>query len=440
MRNREAGVDLAGVAVPRQRAAALPRAVADALSSVTADRLVALVQDLVRIPSVTGSAAESEAQHLLAGWMRDAGLETDLWQVDLPAVTADPAFPGMEAPRDEAWGLAGSFGGTDGPTLVLNGHVDVVPTGDLAAWTVAPFGGAVRGDRVYGRGTCDMKGGLACQLIAVAVLREAGVRLRGRVLLESVVGEEDGGLGTFATLRRGYVGDLAVVCEPTSTALVPACAGALTFRVTVPGLSAHASVRDQGVDAVDKYLLVHQALRRLEELRNRDPHPLMARYAIPYPLSVGVVRAGEWASSVPDLLVAEGRLGVALGEDPASARQQLEDCLAAVCADDPWLATHPVRVEWYGGQFAPGMLASSSPLLGLVSEAHAHLTGTTPEVYGAPYGSDLRLLTAGGVPTLHYGPGDVRHAHAPDESVPVDELVTVTRTLVLLAADVCGVA
>jgi acetylornithine deacetylase len=345
----------------------------------------------------------------------------------------------MEARRDEAWGLVGAVGGTDGPTLVLNGHVDVVPTGDLAAWTTDPFAGVVRGDRVLGRGSCDMKAGLACQLMAVMALQEAGVRLRGRVLLHSVVGEEDGGLGTFATLRRGHGGDLAVICEPTSTALVPACAGALTFRITVPGLAVHASVRHEGVDAMDKYLLVHEAMRRLEATRNRDPHPLMARYLIPYPLSVGTVRAGDWASSVPDLLVAEGRLGVALGEEPAAARHELESCLAAVCADDPWLAGHPVQIEWYGGQFAPGMVPSSSPLLGYVAAAHRQLTSTTPEVHGAPYGSDLRLLVAGGIPTLLYGPGDVRHAHAPDESVPVEELVTVTRTLVLLASQVCGV-
>ena len=419
---------------------ALHPTVADALAQVSADRLVPLLQELLAVPSVTGSAAESEAQHRLAARLQQTGMDTDLWQVDLAATTADPDFPGMEAPRGEAWGLVGSWGGGDGPVLVLNGHIDVVPTGDPAAWTADPWAGTVRGERVLGRGACDMKAGLACQLMAVEVLRDAGVRLRGSLLLESVVGEEDGGLGTFATLRRGHRGDLAVICEPTSTAVVPACAGALTFRVTVPGLSVHASVRDTGVDAIEKYMLVHHALRRLEAHRNRDPHPLMARWSLPYPLSVGTVRAGDWASSVPDLLVAEGRLGVALGEPVEHARAELEQCLAEVSADDPWLREHPVRVEWPGGQFAPGMLAADSPLPALVARAHRRITGRAPDVHGVPYGSDLRLLTGlGGVPTLHYGPGDVRHAHALDESVPVDELVTVTRTLVLLAAQVCGV-
>ena len=429
--------------IPAQPRPDLPRGVADALALVEPASLVALLQELLAVPTVTGSAAESEGQHRLDGRLRAAGLDTDLWSVDLPATLADPDFPGMEAPRDEAWGLVGSWGGNDpdAPTVVLNGHLDVVPTGGPELWTVDPWQGRVRDGRVLGRGACDMKGGLACQVMAVEALRRAGVQLRGRVQLQSVVGEEDGGLGTFATLRRGYRGDLAVICEPTSGALVTATAGALTFRLTVPGRSAHGSMRREGVDAVEKYLQVHLALRRLEEVRNRDAAPLMARYALPYPLSVGMVHAGDWASSVADSLVAEGRLGVALGEPVEQARAQLEAAVAEVCADDPWLTSHPVRVEWVGGQFASGSVAPEAPVVQAVSAAHYRLHGGRPAVHGVPYGSDLRLLTGlGGVPTVHYGPGDVRHAHAPDESVPVDELVAVTRTLVLLVASVAGVA
>ena len=433
---------VAPVLVPAQRGDDLARGVADALALVDPASVVGLLQELLAVPTVTGSAAESEGQHLLEVRLRAAGMDTDLWSVDLPTITADPDFPGMEAGRDEAWGLVGSWGGEDpdAPTVVLNGHLDVVPTGGPELWTVDPWQGRVRDGRVLGRGACDMKGGLACQVLAVEVLRRAGVRLRGRVQLQSVVGEEDGGLGTFATLRRGYRGDLAVISEPTSGALVIASAGALTFRLTVPGRSAHGSMRLEGVDAVEKYLLVHQALRRLEARRNGDVTPLMARYALPYPLSVGTVRAGDWASSVPDALVAEGRYGVALGEPVEAARAELEDALAQVCADDPWLAANPVRVEWVGGQFASGSVEAHAPVVQAVSSAHARLHGARPPVHGVPYGSDLRLLTGiGGVPTVHYGPGDVAHAHAPDESVPVAELVAVTQTLVLLVASTAGV-
>jgi acetylornithine deacetylase len=424
--------------VPLPRLGSSDARVDDALSSVRAEHLVADLQALLAVPSVTGSAAESEAQHRVESRLRGVGMDTDLWSVDLPSVTADPEFPGMEAPRDEAWGLVGAWGGDAGPTVVLNGHIDVVPPGD-AGWTTTPWSGEVRRGRVLGRGACDMKAGLVCQLLAVKALRDAGVQLRGRVLLQSVVGEEDGGLGTFATLRRGHRGDLAVICEPTSGRLVTASAGALTFRLVVPGRSVHASARLEGVDAVEKYLLVHTALRRLEERRNRDPHPLMAGYRLPYPLSVGTLSAGDWASSVPDRLVAEGRLGVALGERVEDARADLERTVAEVCAVDPWLSVNAVQVQWWGGQFAPGEVEASAPVTRMVSDAHAAVHGARPAVHGVPYGSDQRLLVGlGGVPTVLYGPGDVRQAHAPDESVPVAELVDVTRTLIWLIATTCG--
>ncbi|MEP6696533.1 MAG: ArgE/DapE family deacylase [Pseudonocardiales bacterium] len=412
--------------------------VADALHGVRAEDLLRELQAMLLLPSLTGTAAESEAQHRVQSRLAAVGMDTDLWSIDLPVTTADPEFPGMEAPREEAWGLVGTWGGGAGPTVVLNGHIDVVPPGQVG-WTVDPWAAQVRGDRVYGRGACDMKAGLVCQLSAVQALRDAGVRLRGRVLLESVVGEEDGGLGTFATLRRGYRGDLAVICEPTGGRIVTASAGALTFRLVVCGRSVHASMRLDGVDAFDKYVPVHAALRRLEERRNRDPHPLMAGYRLPYPLSVGTLSAGDWASTVPDRLVAEGRLGVALGESVEGARAELEHAVAEVCATDPWLAEHPVQVQWWGGQFAPGAVPEAAEVTRAVSHAHASVHGARPAVQGAPYGSDQRLLTGlGGVPAVIYGPGDARQAHAPDESVAVAELVQVTRTLVQLIATTCG--
>jgi acetylornithine deacetylase len=433
---------LDSLVVPTPRAAEpLPPAVATAVNAVQPERLVTLLQQLIAVPSITGSAAESEAQHGIARRVDRMGLDTDLWQIDLAQLTADREFPGLEAPRDEAWGLVGSWRGSDpdAATVVLNGHIDVVPPGDVSAWTASPWSGEVRDGQVYGRGACDMKGGLACQLLAVEVLRAAGVRLRGSVLVQSVAGEEDGGLGTFATLRRGYRGDLAIVSEPTSTNILTANAGALTFRLTVPGRAVHASMRTEGVDAIDKYLLVHTALRDLESRRNRDAHPLMQHLTLPYPLSVGMLRAGDWASSVPDLLVAEGRLGVALGEPVEAARAELEQVVAEVCAADPWLSENPVKVEWYGGQFASSVLDEDHPLVALVSGAHRRITGRNPAVHGAPWGSDIRLLSGlGGVPAVHYGPGDVRKAHGPDESVPVNELVTVTRSLVMLLARACG--
>jgi acetylornithine deacetylase len=409
-----------------------------ALAFVDERELVRDLVDLISIPSVSGTDAECDVQHRLAKQVGELGLDVDLWQLDLDRLTADPAFPGWEAERSEAWGLVASSGPGE-PELVLQGHVDVVPSGDLGAWRGDPFTATLGGGQVHGRGTCDMKAGVVANLAAVRAVRAAGIELSKPYALQLVVGEEDGGLGAFATLDRGHRGKACIITEPTSGTITTANAGALTFELRVPGVATHGSTRYAGVSALEKFLPLHAALVALEARRNADPHPLMAEYPLAYPLSVGKVSCGDWASSVPDLLVAEGRLGVALGEEPDAARAQLEETVAEAAAADPWLRDHPPTVAWTGGQFASGAYAEADrALYDLVASAHADVTeGPRPRERGAPYGSDLRLYAAAGVPTLHYGPGDVRLAHGPDESVPVRELVAVTESLVLALLRAC---
>ena len=169
-----------------------------------------------------------------------------------------------------------------GKRLIFNGHIDVVPEGDLANWRHHPWGGELEDGRIYGRGACDMKGGLMAALYALKAIKDSAVPVDGTVMVESVIGEEDGGLGTFSTLLRGYAGDAAIVCEPTSLNLIPAQAGALTFTARVRGKSAHACVRLAGVSAIEKYLDVHRALIQLEKsVTARCSIPCLANWPCP---------------------------------------------------------------------------------------------------------------------------------------------------------------
>lgn len=407
----------------------------------SAAEMVRLLGDLVRIPSVGGSDAEHEIQSVLAGHLSDEGLEVDHWPLPIDELLAQPDFPGVEVERSRADGVVGRLAGSGSArSLLLNGHVDVVPAGDLTTWTHGdPYCGRIDGDTLYGRGACDMKAGLVAAIAATRAIRRAGVPLRGDLLVACVAGEEDGGLGTYAMLRRGWRAGVCVIPEPTGLDLVPANAGALTFRLRVQGLATHASRRTEGVSAIEKFLPLWAALDRLERRRNEAPDPLMKRWKIPYPLSIGRLTAGNWPSTVPDLLVAEGRLGVALDEPVEQARAALEEAVAQTCDADPWLRTHPVAVEWWGGQFASGRLLPGTDLLDLVARAHRGAGGAPQTTWGGPYGSDLRLLNGlGGVPTVHYGPGDAKLAHAADESVPLREVALVARALALLALEVCG--
>jgi acetylornithine deacetylase len=410
------------------------------LDHLDEDALVEDLGELVRLASVAGSEAEVEVQDMCAEILRSQAAVVDRWDIDLAELQEDPWFPGSEAHRDHAVGVVGATSPDAVPALVLQGHLDVVPPGDPETWQGAdPFSAEVRDGALHGRGACDMKAGVAANLAVMRTLRAAGVQLERPLAVHCVVGEEDGGLGAFATLRRGHRGEAAVITEPTSGRIVTATAGALTFRIEVGGRSAHGSMRREGVSAFEAFLPIYEAMSSLEQERNRDPDPLFGS-DLPYALSVGVVSAGEWASNVPDKLTAEGRLGVQLDEDPRQARLALEDAVAEAAAKDAWLRENRPVVTWPGGQFASGRTDSDHPLVEEVITSVRDTGGPTPGLGAEVYGSDLRLYAGiGGIPTLHYGPGDIRVAHGPQEHVQLDELTQVARALVVLTLRRCGV-
>jgi acetylornithine deacetylase len=416
------------------------RAEARVLDEIDEELLVDTLVKLIQIPSVTGTEAESDIQAWQARELTEMGFEVDHWKLDLDALSAHPEFPGTEAPRLEGYGTVGVLGSSEIPALVLQGHVDVVPTGDLDNWEDGnPWSGVIKNNAIHGRGACDMKAGVAANLAVARALVGSGVKLKRPFAVHSVVGEEDGGLGAFATMLRGHRGETAVISEPTSGNVVIANAGALTFELRVHGLATHGSSRLAGHSAFEKFLPIYAALAGLERVRNAHADSLFKGNSLPYPISIGIVRAGDWASSVPDLLVAEGRLGVRLDEEPAKARAALEQAVATACDFDPWTRNHPVTVTWIGGQFASGRIDPAHPLIEEVTDAIRTVERRQVSLGAAPYGSDLRLYAGiGGIPTLHYGPGDVRLAHGPREQVDISELIRVTRSLTLLAARRCG--
>jgi acetylornithine deacetylase len=405
------------------------RAAVDAVdrAAFTADLLA-----FCAIPSLTGS--EGPARDHLARRLDAGGFGVHAWDADPVALAADPAFPGMEVPRTVLPLVAGTFRGTrPGKRLLLVAHTDVVPAGEPASWTTPAFAPESRDGSVFGRGACDMKGGLVAALEAMrAVSRAVGPDgLAGEVILLGVPSEEDGGAGTFAAIRAGYAGDAAVIPEPTRLDVVAISAGAITFRLAVPGRAAHASTRREGVSALDNLELLHAALRADETARNAaEMRPEMRALGLPYATIIGTVRGGEWASSLPDRVVAEGRYGVRAGQTAAGAEAELRAAIEAACAEDPWLRDHPATLEIWGGRFSSCEVPADHLLpLGLAATAAA-VTGHRPPLVGVPYGSDMRLLiNEGHTPCVLFGPGDVRVAHAADEHVALAEVEACARTL-----------
>ncbi len=401
------------------------------------------LSELVAIPSVGGTAAEVEAQDWCADRLAGLGAQVDVWDIDVAAESAARGFPGMEVDRTVARGCVGVLGGSaepgaTRPALVLNGHTDVVPPGDLARWSADPYALRVVDGVATGRGACDMKAGVVAAVAALGAVAGSGVTLARPLAMHPVAGEEDGGIGTFATLRRGHRADACLIAEPTEGAVIPANAGSLTFRIVLEGRAAHGSMRTTGVSAVDLLHPVLGALRRLEAERNTAVPQEFSHLDLAWPLSVGVVRAGDWASTVPDRLVAEGRYGVRTDEGVAEARAAFESAVAEVRDDHGWLASHPPEVTWPGGVFAPGSLPTGNPLLaGTLAAAGAVGFDHLP-VRGGPYGSDLRHYAAAGIPTLQLGPGELGQAHAAEESVELSEVLRCAQAYVVLALRRCG--
>ena len=411
------------------------------LDAIDIDGLLGGLDELVSVVSLDGTPEEYAVQQVAASLMARSGLELDTWELDMAALRDHPSYS-AEVERQRGLGVVGVLGADGGGrSLAFNGHVDVVPAGDLANWSFPPWRATLADGNVYGRGALDMKGGLCCAIFAARAIRQAGVRLRGRLLVQSVIGEEDGGCGTLATILRGHTADGAVVVEPTELCVAPAQAGAYNFRLVVPGLSAHGCVREEGVSAIENYFPLQQAIIELERQRNARPRdPLFARYSLPYAICIGTVHAGNWASTVAERLVAEGRFGIAPGENPQAARAELEHAVARAAAAHPWLRANPPTLTWWGGTFDAAVTPSDDPLVGTVAAAFAAVTGHEAKLEGMTYGADMRLLVnVGKIPTVLFGPGDVRKAHRPDEFVPLSDLVSVTRSLVLTAMRFCGI-
>lgn len=403
------------------------------------DQTIRLLQDFVRVPCVTG--AEAPAARVAERAFQERGLETDTWSATREEIKLYLDHVGEQSTytnRPNVVGVRRGSGG--GRSILLNAHIDTVASGDPAAWTHDPLSGAVEGDLLYGRGSCDMKGGLVTHLAALDALSKVGMTLKGDVTVAATVGEEDGGLGALSTVLRGYRADAALITEPTRLALVTAQGGSLVFRLTVTGRSAHAAVRDSGVSAFEKFLPIFEDLKKLESERNVVlSHPLYDALGNKVPINVGLVRAGDWASTVPETLVAEGRVGLIPGEEMESFRDLVATRIQSVAARDPWLREHPPELEWFGGQFAPSEVSTDAPISEAVSTAHEKITGHRPPIEGVTYGADMRLfIRFGGMPCVMYGAGNVEHAHAPDEHLSIPDLLTATKTVACLLVDWCG--
>jgi acetylornithine deacetylase len=359
-----------------------------------------LVDDLaaaVRVPSLTGD--EKPVLELLAERGEALGLRAELREY--PLVTGGD-WPGQEVDRSELWGLTLTRVGRGSARarLALCGHVDVVEVG-TEPWSREPFSGDVSDGRVHGRGSVDMKAGV------VAAIHGLAAAAPGReVVMHCVSSEEDGGQGCFAELERDSEYAACLITEPTGFDVVCAQGGSLTVVGEVHGKAAHAAERLHGRSAIDAYLPVHEALADHERAVNADvADELMREIELPYPLVVGTIRAGEWASTVPDRLTFTCRLPVRVGEGFDEAVAAMQEAVGP-----------EVQLRIDGGRFEAARTDEHHPFAQLVRDVAGG------GFAGVPWGADMRLWTAKGIPTVMCGTHGIERAHAVDEYVEIADV------------------
>jgi acetylornithine deacetylase len=417
------------------------------------EEMLAFLNELVAIESLPGE--ELPAQEVMIEKFESFDLDPDVWDADAEALREHPGFfettPFKEYGYEDRPNVAATKAGTGGGrSLTLSGHVDVVTPEPLDAWTHDPWETEIDGNRMYGRGTFDMKGGIAAWVFAVEALEACGVNLRGDLTLQTTIEEEAGGTGgVLSALERGYQPDAAIIAEPSAVPTIGiASAGVMYFRVVVHGRAAHTAHKFLGVDAVGKATKIYHALEDLHDRRNEryeDYQPALNQYGeaegSTTNLSLTSFEAGTWTSMIPGEATMEFRVGwpPSTGEDREDVREEVLETIQLVVDEDEWLTEHPPEVEWFGWSTDPHEFDVDSEFAAVVFENAEAVTGGTVNYRGGLGGNDERFYNRYyDIPTPSVGPSG-GNGHGADEYVEIDSLIETAKVMAGITMDWCGV-
>ncbi len=406
------------------------------------DEAVRFLCALVNEGSLLGE--EQSAQDLMASTFTDMGLTVERFDIDLAEISHLPGFspPVIDnyTGRENVVGLHAPNGNPVGKSLILNGHIDVVPTGAVSLWTNHPFQATVRDGRVYGRGSGDMKAGIVAYCMAFRALARLGLQPASPVIMQSVIEEECTGNGALACLARGYRADAAVIPEPMDGHLMTAQLGVMWLTIHLTGKPVHVADTSAGINAIESAYVVFQALQELEEEWNtpESRHECYRDHIHPVNFNLGKLSGGEWASSVPCSTSFDVRVGFYPGMTTEQVRGALEDCIHTALKTDPRLAGVNGTIEYRGFQAEGCVMDPDSDLMQGISDAHRRITNKPIEQVATTATTDCRFFELyGNIPATCYGPESDGY-HGIDEWVSIDSMMQVTQVLALFMADWCG--
>lgn len=403
------------------------------------DGIVRFLRELISFPSVTGN--ELKIQQFIAKKIKEMGLKVDMWEPDHSELKKHPAYVPVKNGYENRPNLVGIYKGTgNGKSLLFNGHVDVIPAKPLSVWNHNPWSGDIQGDRLYGRGASDMKSGLAAMTMALDVLVKLGVKLKGDVILEYTVDEEQSGNGTLACVIRGYKADAGICCETSSMHIQPACIGRVWFEITVKGKPAGIQRAWEGVNAIDKGYAVMNAVSDFGEKRiNTLNHPLYPNVKNALPCMVSVFKSGSFPSSFPDTCVLEGSFATLPGEDTNTVKHNFSKHIATFAKTDSWLKDNPPITKFKGYCGEPAEISKNHPIVRVINEKYRSVIGEEPQITGREGAADIRyLIKYGETPTTIFGPGLTELMHSTDEYVKISDLISATKIIALTILEWCG--
>ncbi len=401
---------------------------------------LAFTKEMIALDSTRGK--ESQAQACFYDALAARGYAMDRWSIDVAAIESHPGFSPVKVSYEDAINVVGTHQPDieKGRSLILNGHVDVVPTGPLDMWSRPPFEPWVDGDWLFGRGGADMKAGLCANVAALDALASLGFQPAARVHVQSVTEEECTGNGALSALVRGYRADAALIPEPEENMLVRANTGVIWFQIHVRGRPVHVREAGNGANAIEAAVSIIPTLKALEQKWNSDKasHQYFDQVAHPINLNIGKIAGGDWASSVPSWCSLDVRVAIYPGIDPRDAASEIEQCIHEYAATHPFLKHNPPQVE-YNGFFAEGyVLEEGSDAEQVLGRAHAQSFGSSLEAFVTPGYLDGRVFVLyDDCPCLVYGPVS-KNIHAFDECVSLESLKRVTGTIALFIASWCG--
>ena len=393
------------------------------------------------IPSTRG--AEGPAQDMMADLLRERGYTVDDWTIRMEDLTSLPDCGVIEHDFSQARTVVGTLRPAQetGRSLILQGHCDVVPAGPLDMWETPPFSPVVKDGWMYGRGAGDMKSGTIAALYAVEAVRQAGYSLQGRLHFQSVIEEESTGVGALSTLQRGYRADCALLPEPSNRTITDVCVGVLWFRLKVRGIPAHVAYASDGSNAIKAAYRLIQGLEGLEADWNRwaksDPHYGSMEH--PLNFNPGIIKGGDWASSVPAWCDVDCRIAILPGWDVDACRKEITDCVMATAKADPFLANNPPEVVWSGYLSRGYVLENAEEPVALLRAANAAFGGGELRSRAGTGLNDARFYSLFyGIPAFCYGP-KAEQVHGFNERVEIESIRGTTKSIAAFVAGWCGV-